>query len=250
LAYLLDAVRHVFPQCPLTTADIALSYAGVRPLAYHDGTPAKELAPKPPASTASAPAAITREHFFKRHSGTLLPTYSIVGGKLTTCRSLAEEAAATLLADLGRPNVANSRERTIPGGESWPAAPADADRQRQEIARRSGLSPAAIERAWQLCGTQTAAILSAAETPALYVRGTEFPLALARWSIRHEWVTRLADLVERRLMLLYQQPLERKMLDHLAELLVEEGRLEPAAAAGEVSLTVDRLQQHFGKHVS
>jgi hypothetical protein len=60
----------------------------------------------------------------------------------------------------------------------------------------------------------------------------------------------LADLVERRLMLLYQQPLERKTLEHLAELLVEEGRLEPAAAAGEVSLTVDRLQQHFGKHVS
>ena len=57
-----------------------------------------------------------------------LPLYSIVGGKLTTCRSLAEETAATLLADLGRPRVADSRERTIPGGEAWPADRGRAER--------------------------------------------------------------------------------------------------------------------------
>ena len=82
------------------------------------------------------------------------------------------------------------------------------------------------------------------------MRGTEIPLALARWSIRHEWATRLADLVERRLMLLYQQPLNRITLEHLAELLVAEERLAPALAADEVTATIERLRTHFGKQVA
>ena len=56
LDYLLDAVRHVFPQFPLSTADVTLSYAGVRPLPHSDA--------------ANARRAITREHFFKRHPDT------------------------------------------------------------------------------------------------------------------------------------------------------------------------------------
>ncbi|HEX4142120.1 MAG TPA: glycerol-3-phosphate dehydrogenase/oxidase [Pirellulales bacterium] len=247
LAYLLDAVRYVFPQFPLSTADVALSYAGVRPLAYTGAAASEDTTTKDTAPTTTPPAAITREHFFKRHAGITPPTYSIVGGKLTTCRSLAEETAATLLADLGRTHAADSRERTIPGGEAWPT---DAGRARHEIAQRTGLPPAVVDRAWQLVGTQTATILSTAEAPAACLRGTEFPLALALWSIRHEWVTRLADLVERRLMLLYQQPLQRTTLEHLVELLVAEGRIDAAQAEREVSLTIERLGKHFGKQVA
>ncbi len=180
LNYLVDAVRQVFPQFPLTDSDIALSYAGIRPLPHSD---------------AQTTAAISREHFFKRHSGTSLPLYSIVGGKLTTCRALAEQTAGTLLADLGRPRLADSRERVIPGGEGWPASPAAEAAARREIASRSGLPLQAVEQAWQLVGTRASEILCEDEKSEGCIRDTDMPLALARWSIRHAWATRLDDLV-------------------------------------------------------
>ncbi|HTU25338.1 MAG TPA: glycerol-3-phosphate dehydrogenase/oxidase [Pirellulales bacterium] len=238
LDYLLQAVRHVFPQFPLTRADVALSYAGVRPLAHVDAQ-----------SSGTAPAGITREHFFKRHPNTSPPVYSIVGGKLTTSRSLGEEAADTLLVELGRAVTANSQNRPLPGAENWPHTAAEANRARGQIAQHSGLPATAIEHLWQLCGTRTAAILASAENPAECVRGTDLPLAFVRHAIEQEWATRLADLVERRLMLLYR-PLTRETLEHLAELLVAADRLPAAEAPAEVARTIDRLRDHFGKQVA
>ena len=234
LNYLLDAVRQVFPQFPLADSDIALSYAGVRPLPHSD---------------AQTTAAISREHFFKRHTGTSLPLYSIVGGKLTTCRALADETAGTLLADLGRPRLGDSRERVIPGGEAWPAGVAAEAAARQEIASRSGLPAQAVEQVWQLVGTRAKEILCGDEKSEGCIRDTDMPVALARWAIRHQWATRLDDLVERRLMLIYR-PLTRAALEHLAQILVGENRLAAADVEKEISLTIDRLRRHFGKQVS
>jgi glycerol-3-phosphate dehydrogenase len=234
LDYLVDATRHVFPQLKFSAADIALSYAGVRPLPHSD---------------AKTTGAISREHFLKRHPSAALPFYSIVGGKLTTCRALAEQTAATLLADLGRPVLANSQNRVLPGGDSWPSSTAAIEKLQREIAQTSGLPLAAVEHTWQLVGTHTATILNPGDAADGCLRGTEIPVALARWSIRHEWAGRLSDLVERRLMLVYHEPLNRATLQHLAELLVSEGKLEPHESELEVSTTIERLKQHFGKHI-
>ncbi len=78
LEYLVAAVNEVFPDLALTTADIDLHYAGVRPLPYSD---------------ASTPGAVSRRHWMEPNPNCEVPLYSIIGGKLTTCRSLAEEAA-------------------------------------------------------------------------------------------------------------------------------------------------------------
>ncbi|HEV3415864.1 MAG TPA: FAD-dependent oxidoreductase, partial [Pirellulales bacterium] len=75
LQYLVEAVNELFPDLRLSTADIALHYSGVRPL---------------PASDASATAAVTRRHWLEPNTESAVPLYSIIGGKLTTCRSLAE----------------------------------------------------------------------------------------------------------------------------------------------------------------
>ena len=106
LDYLVGVVRQLFPQLDLTRADVHLHYAGVRPL---------------PQTGGGTPASVTRRHWMEEHVGGSVPMYSIVGGKLTTCRSLAEESAATILQRLGRSPSANSRQRPIPGGESYPA---------------------------------------------------------------------------------------------------------------------------------
>jgi hypothetical protein len=75
------------------------------------------------------------------------------------------------------------------------------------------------------------------------------PVALARHTIEHEWAATLADLIERRLMLLYHQRLSRACVGRLAELLVEGGKLLADEARNSVSDEVARLAARFGKRV-
>jgi glycerol-3-phosphate dehydrogenase len=105
LDYLLAAVNHVFGDLGLTPDDIDWHYAGVRPLPYVDR---------------SVPASITRRHWLHEHADAPLPMFSVIGGKLTTCRSLAEEATARLLARLDLPVVANSQDRPLADREPLP----------------------------------------------------------------------------------------------------------------------------------
>jgi glycerol-3-phosphate dehydrogenase len=202
LDYLIAVVNEVFPDVRLSRDDIDMHYAGVRPLPHTD---------------AATPGAISRRHWMEAHSNCEVPMYSIIGGKLTTSRSLAEEAAGEILRRLGLPRIADSRERPI--AEPEPVASAvRGDRDAQ-----SGGEPKLI--------------------------GTPIPLATVRDVIRSEWATTLDDLVERRLMLLYHPNLERRCLDQLADLLVEAGLLLADQKSAAVDAVVDRLLTHFGKRV-
>ncbi|HEX4128410.1 MAG TPA: glycerol-3-phosphate dehydrogenase/oxidase [Pirellulales bacterium] len=187
IAYLLVTVNHLLPDVRATYRDVLLHYSGVRPL---------------PAADPSNPAAITRRHWMQEHADAPLPMYSIIGGKLTTCRSLAEGAADTILARLGMPRLASTRDRPI----------------REEATMLPGEMPASDDALRQV--------------------------------IRDEWVTTLDDLVERRLMLLYDPSFSRGMLEHLAGLLVVEHRLDAAARPAAVEAVIDRLRTHFGRMVA
>jgi glycerol-3-phosphate dehydrogenase len=148
-----------------------------------------------------------------------LPMYSIIGGKLTTCRSLAEEAAGEILKRLGLPRIADSSERPITEQEPLFAL------------RTAGstINPAPLE-------------------PLL--AGTQIPLAVARQIIRGQWVTKLDDLIERRLMLLYHPNLTCTCLSQLADLLIEANLLAAAEKNAAVNAVIARLATHFGKRVS
>ena len=75
--YLLGEVNRVFPGAVLTRADIHYAYAGVRPLPFRSKGPE---------------SAITRRHIITRSTAVAGNLVSIVGGKLTTYRSLAEQS--------------------------------------------------------------------------------------------------------------------------------------------------------------
>jgi glycerol-3-phosphate dehydrogenase len=239
--YLLAAANAIFPAIGLSRSDIAFTYSGVRPL---------------PHANAATPGAITRRHVIARRDVGALPSYSIIGGKLTTCRSLAEEAAARILSDLGLPVIANTRQRLIPGAEGYPADAAALSGMQAGLASEFKLPLESIEASWRLLGARTRAALSQVmQQPALQtgdselIPGTRLPCAIAVWMIRHEWVVTLDDLVERRLMLLYEPHLSRRTLERLAELLVAENRLSAAAVATAVEATAARLLAHFGKRL-
>ncbi len=233
LDYLLDSVNAIMPGVRLEPADVNFHYSAVRPLPYVN---------------ARSTGAITRRHAFVEHPNAPVPMFSIVGGKLTTMRSLAEQAAADVLGHLGQTPTANSRERLFPGAEDYPTSAEALAARQHEIAQRTGYSVASVVAVWALCGTRAEAILAADENREL-LPDTNLPCAMVRHAIRHERATRIADLVERRLMLLYHQRLTRACVQRLASLLAEAGRLPEAQLEATVDQEVERLQARFGKHV-
>lgn len=98
--YLLSETNLAFPSAQLTRERILFTYAGVRPLARTDDKDEQS---------------ITRRHFICEHPQ-LKNLLSIVGGKLTTYRNLAEECVDLIFRKLGRssPPCTTAKE-VLPG---------------------------------------------------------------------------------------------------------------------------------------
>jgi len=242
--YLLAAVRRLFPGAAPFRGAVVQHYCGVRPL------PARR-------ADGRSPAGITRRHLLIRHPRTPLPLWSIVGGKLTTCRSLAEGAAAEILTVLGRPVTATSRSRPLPGACSA--------RESEELVGRCaaravaaglpgptaealargvvGLFGARAERALEV-----GAGASTADTFAL-LAGSRLPRGIVRYCCDEEWGETLADLVERRLLLVFDPDLAVTTLRAIAAELVREGRLAAESVDGEIQALVTLMAEHYGKRL-
>jgi glycerol-3-phosphate dehydrogenase len=242
IAYLLAATRRLFPQVTLTAANVQQHYCGVRPL---------------PASTASgAPAAVTRRHMLIPHSQALLPAWSIVGGKLTTCRSLAETAARTVLGRLGLPVRGSSRARPLPG--AWQG------RTRQDVVRETAIAagrsgvPAertgdVADRIVELFGSRGPDIFTsprAGRAAGRLLPGSGLPVAAVDFCVREEWAGSLEDLVERRLLLAFDGHLSLATLAAVAAELASLGLLPVDRVAGEAAAVAGRMAERFGKHIS
>jgi glycerol-3-phosphate dehydrogenase len=85
IEYLIRETNRALPSARLNCSDVLYTYSGVRPLAY---------------AGARAEAAVTRRHFIRPSH--VRGLFSIVGGKLTTYRSLAEETVDLLFRQLDR----------------------------------------------------------------------------------------------------------------------------------------------------
>ncbi len=241
ISYLIETVNEVMGPGSLSLADVDWHFCGVRPLPYAD--------PR-------NPAAISRRHWMERHAEAPLPMFSIIGGKLTTCRSLAEESAKTILQALERPVVSTSAERPLPGGKDYPANAEAAQQAQRQLAAAQGLELKSIAAIWRLVGNRAGVILQAmlAEDARSedreVVLGTALPVAFVRWIVRHEWVETLDDLVCRRLMLIAQRRLSMATLHQLAQILVQEGKLPPEQTAVAVEHAAATLARVYGKRVT
>jgi glycerol-3-phosphate dehydrogenase len=118
--YMLQSVRTVFPGIQVTREHIISRFCAVRPL---------------PASEDGFTGRISRDHSCRvlpPDGSRPWPVYSLVGGKWTTFRAFAELVTDQVLARLGRPRIASSAERPIPGD---PPAPDESDASLRRILR-------------------------------------------------------------------------------------------------------------------
>ena len=186
---LLAETNRVIPAAKLTRESVRYTYAGVRPLPY---TPDE------------SEGEITRRHIMHDHeleaTGGARGLISIVGGKLTTYRELAEQCVDLVVGKLGRAAVrSRTAEMPLPGAKTdlrWSDFAAT-------FARESGLSRRTGEHLLRVYGTRAPKVLAAASTPELRQVFDPFTGAIAAevpWAYHEEGARTLADVIARRTM--------------------------------------------------
>ena len=235
LDYLLSLVQTVFGLA-LSRLDLVAHYSGVRPL---------------PRTTDTNNAAVSRDHSLVEHRlhGVLIVT--LLGGKLTTFRSVGEQIADRVLRQLGIARQASTRDRVFVGAEGFSHESTEWPKLWQQWATDHGTTIEEANALWPLYGMRTGNILAAvASQPLTVVADTPFTTRVVRWVIEHEWVTTLDDLIERRLMLVFAPSLTLGTLHDLAECLVASGRLAAEAVPSVIESTRERLLTHYGRTVN
>jgi glycerol-3-phosphate dehydrogenase len=235
--YLIDLVNQVVPSSRLTRDDVVMSYSGVRPL---------------PFVQADSPSSIPRGHWIDENTRGPIPILTLIGGKLTTCRALAEEVANRVLTRLRLPRLASSRERPIPSPHwacpsgspvsALPTSLAGSSAETREPPRQAGWGSAETREPPRQAGWGSA---ETREPPRQAGWGCSQIVENLRLIIRHEWVRTLSDLVERRLLLIFDPQLDQLRLRELATLMADEGVIGADQVDSEVAATVARLRQHY-----
>jgi len=136
--YLLHETNRVMPSAKLTREQILFAYSGVRPL---------------PFTTDADEQRITRRHFIRPHPKRD-NLFSIVGGKLTTYRSLAEQAVDAVFMKLGKNSPECKTDRDLLPGAATP----DFDAFDRDFKQRSTLSAATNDHLLRIYGTRAALI--------------------------------------------------------------------------------------------
>ena len=211
-AYLCAQASRYFAK-PLVPGDVVWAYSGVRPLLDDESGDASavtrdyllEFDENPPAAPGAPGAA---------------PLLSVWGGKITTFRKLAEEAADQLVQRLGERRPAWTRSALLPGGDlsSWIGKPQrpDTDIQRfiQVLGQRQPQLPVALLARWARCyGSRVSLLLG--DTPSGL--GAEVAPGLfeaeLHYLYQHEWARSVHDVLWRRTKLgLHLDPGQREQV--------------------------------------
>ncbi|MDR0788253.1 MAG: glycerol-3-phosphate dehydrogenase/oxidase [Gemmatimonadota bacterium] len=196
IRYLLDSANHIYPDARLTAEDIVSSWAGVRPLL----APAEE-------SGASVDET-SREHAIWRDPSGLL---NVAGGKLTTFREMAAEAASVAAGILkGEYGISSGDFHTefapIPGAPELgvPRLLADLD----EAAKDLGLPEDTLKHLIGRYGKNASALIALIRSePSLgdpILPELDYLMAESVYAVQSEWALTLEDVMRRRLQLFYE----------------------------------------------
>jgi glycerol-3-phosphate dehydrogenase len=203
-AYLCAAVGRQFRRAP-RPEEIVWTYSGVRPL-HDDG--------------ADNPSAVTRDYVLKMDAPPgQAPVLTVFGGKITTYRRLAEDAAGQVATALGRPGMPWTGLATLPGGELGGLTLSAFE---AEAARRHPWLPAGmLRRMVRAYGGELDDVLGGATSQAGLgdAFGAGFTERELEWLVAHEWAREAADVLWRRSKLGLHMPEEgqQRLAARLAE---------------------------------
>lgn len=232
--YFFDLIAHVFPAVHVDRSQIVYRFSGVRPLPRHDDT---------------QPGFVSRDYRIEladvaeRPGTTLL---SLVGGKWTTFRALAEHLSGEVLDLLGRERVRSTKGLAIGGGAGYPAT--EDARQVWLVAHGDEVGRARAEELLARYGTRAEAFLDEvyAETDAPLDHHAGYSSGEIAWLARNEQVVHLIDLVLRRTSIAFTGSVTDPLLDELAGIVGDELGWDAARRAAEVAAARDVLAARHG----
>lgn len=218
MTYLLDEVNALVPGARLTPDDVLFTYSGVRPLPYAPDVEEWE---------------IPRSHVLHDHAPHLRGLVSVVGGKLTTYRQLAEDAVDDVAKRLGR-TLPRSATASLP----LPGATGDAEVTRRYL-RERGLQERTVARLLALYGGRAADVAAEAGHDESLLRVVHEPTGaiaaelLFTW--RHELARSLTDVLARRVLLAFEPGHGLESLEELVGVLAEAEGWDAARVEHEVA---------------
>lgn len=225
--YFLEMIARVFPDIKVTRENIVFRFSGVRPLA-HTGS-------------AKTTGQITRDHHIQvtegEWTGLGYPVYSLVGGKWTSFRAFAEQAADKALAFLGRTRQKSTRELPVGGGRNYPRTAEEQKRYLDGLAAWTGFPAERVRVLFERYGTRAeAAALSIARQPDQPLKSLpDFTRREVMFLCQQEQVVHLDDLLLRRTLLAMLGRLTRAAVEEMSDAAGEslgwdEGRKKTEAA--------------------
>lgn len=177
VGYLMQAVERYFPS--ITEARITRAWAGVRPNVHEWGLPENDL---------------SRDHAIYDHAGDGAEGfYSMIGGKLSAYRRMAEQMTDRICKYLKRKERCRTQFETLP--DCTPDPPW------QDESKRTGLDPITVKRLMSRHGYKAREILeTATRNPELARTVCECENILAaevEYCVREEWANSLVDIQRR-----------------------------------------------------
>jgi glycerol-3-phosphate dehydrogenase len=235
--YFFELVAHVFPQIPVDRSEIVFRFSGVRPLPRHDD---------------EAPGFVSRDYRIEQTPLTELPgttLLSLVGGKWTTFRALAEHMSTDILGLIGGTRTQSTEGLAIGGGKGFPTTDAATEiwlasngeeigrpRAAALLARYGTRAEPLIDELVNGDGAPDAALAGAADysrREIAYIVATEQPV-------------HLIDLVLRRTSLAFVGALSADLLGELADILAAGLGWDETRRATEIAATRAELAEVHG----
>jgi glycerol-3-phosphate dehydrogenase len=223
--YILEAMRLAFPSIRVDRSHVVFRFSGVRPLPRND---------------ALTPGQISRDHSFPvlaPGKGIDFPIYSLVGGKWTTFRALAEQVCSQILGVLGRPRVRSSADLPIGGGKSYPRMPEDTGLPQQRLATL-------LDRYGTGADRVTAYLQAGPDAPLAWHAG--YSRREIEFMALDERVVHLDDLVLRRTLMGLLGEVSLPLLEELATIVSPVLQWSQQGAAAEVERTSQLLDKVHG----
>ena len=219
--YLLDEVNALVPEAGLTLDDVLYTYSGVRPLPY---APDK------------AESSVSRSHVLFDHAEHGLPgLVTVVGGKLTTYRQLAQDAVDDVYRRLGRKAPkCSTKERTLPG-----ARPAAAGADLVSPASATSLSKRTEDRLTAYYGSRAGLVRALAQKAPELAAVVHEPSGLIAaelvFAVDHDLAVTLADVLARRVLLAFEPGHGLDSLDRAVTVLGDHLGWDDSRRASEVA---------------
>ncbi len=207
--YFIDLVAHVFPDIAIDRSQIVYRFSGVRPLPRHEDT---------------QPGFVSRDYRIvpsKPRGLNGKTVFSLVGGKWTTFRAVAEHLANETLEHLGWPRTVSTEGLAIGGGRDYPRT--DAARYEWIIAHAGVVPAPRVARLLARYGTRATDVIAYLEANGDdALQGTdEFSAQEVRHMAETEQVVHLQDVLLRRSSSAFDGLATALVIDEVARVLAE-----------------------------